>query len=157
MMHNWMELHMLGQEKTSEARRRTAALRLPDHGPPELRAGDSAGAGSRRSRRPALRLSPPRRGHASATTLILEQGEVLSLHLPGRSFRVACVAGRLWATVDRSPTDHVLAPGEAQTFRGRGTMVIQALRTATVRIELIARSTGLAGREFRLALRQLGE
>lgn len=109
MMNNWLELYMLGQVRTSEARRRTAAPRLLDRGPPELRAGDSSGAGSRRSRRPALPLSPPGRGHAA--TLILEEGEVLSLRLSGRSFRVACVAGRLWATVDRSPTDHVLAPG----------------------------------------------
>jgi len=71
---------------------------------------------------------------AAATTLILEKGEVLRLRLSGRSFRIACVAGSLWATVDRSPMDHLLAPGEAQTFHGRGIVVIQALRTATARI-----------------------
>ena len=70
-------------------------------------------------------------------TVILRKGEVLSLHLSGRPFRVACVAGLLWATVDRSAADHALAPGGVQTFRGRGTVVIQALRTATAHIELI--------------------
>ena len=70
-------------------------------------------------------------------TVILRKGEVLSLHLSGRPFRVACVAGLLWATVDRSAADHALAPGGAQTFRGRGTVVIQALRTATAHIELM--------------------
>jgi hypothetical protein len=71
----------------------------------------------------------------TAATLILEKGEVLTFRLPGRWIRIACVAGRLWATMDRSPTDHLLAPGEARTFGGRGTVVIQALRTATARIE----------------------
>ena len=120
--------------KKSEAQSRAVAPRLPDRTPQELRAGDSAGAGSRRSRRPALLQSPLRSGHTAAT-LILEKGQVLSLRLSGRPFRVACVSGRLWATVDRSPTDYLLVPGEAHTFRGRGTVVIQALRTATAHIE----------------------
>ena len=77
-------------------------------------------------------------GRTAAATLILEKEEVLSLRLSGRSLRVACVAGRLWATVDRSAQDHLLARGEARTFRGRGTLVIQALRTATARIQLLA-------------------
>ena len=79
------------------------------------------------------------------------------LRLSDRLFRVACVAGRLWATVDHSPTDHMLASGESQTFRGRGTVVIQALRTATARIELIARVKGLAGRELRRGVRPITE
>ncbi len=73
-----------------------------------------------------------------AATLILRQGEVLTLRLPGRPLRLACVAGRLWATTNRSAADHLLAPGEVRTFRGRGTLVVQALRIATVRIEPLA-------------------
>jgi hypothetical protein len=69
-----------------------------------------------------------------AATLILRQGEVLSLRLPGRPLRLACIAGRLWATTSRSAADHLLAPGEARTFRGRGILVVQALRIATLRI-----------------------
>lgn len=72
----------------------------------------------------------------TAATLILGQGEVLTLRLPGRPTRLACVAGRLWATTNRSGADHLLAPGEVRTFRGRGTLVVQALRIATARIEL---------------------
>jgi len=72
----------------------------------------------------------------TAATLILRQGEVLTLRLPGRPLRLACVAGRLWATTNRSAADHLLAPGEVRTFRGRGTVVVQALRIATARIEL---------------------
>ena len=102
MMHNWLELYLLGQERMAETRRRVATPHVP------------------RSFRGA--------------TLILGKGEVLSLRLPRRPFRVGCVAGRLWATADRSPVDHMLGPGEARTFRG-GTLVIQALKTSTTRID----------------------
>ena len=71
----------------------------------------------------------------NVATLVLEMGEVISLRLSGRPFRVACVTGRLWATVDGDVEDHVLLPGEERTFRGRGTVVIQALGTATARID----------------------
>ncbi len=67
--------------------------------------------------------------------LVLEKEEVLSLRLSGRPFRLACITGRLWATVDGSAQDHLLFPGQAREFRGRGKAVIQALRTATARIE----------------------
>ena len=73
----------------------------------------------------------------TAATLILRQGEVLTLRLSGRPLRLACVAGRLWATTNRSAADHLLAPGEVRTFRGRGTVVVQALRIATARVELV--------------------
>jgi hypothetical protein len=70
----------------------------------------------------------------TGATLVLEMGEVISLRLSGRSFRIACVTGRLWATVDEDVEDSVLLPGEERTFRGRGAVVIQALGTATVRV-----------------------
>ena len=77
-----------------------------------------------------------RRAAAPAgATLVLGKGEVISLQLSGRAFRVVCFTGRLWATVDGSAEDHVLVPGEARTFRGRGTVVIQALSTATARVD----------------------
>jgi hypothetical protein len=76
-----------------------------------------------------------------AATLILRQGEVLSLRLPGRPLRLACIAGRLWATTSRSAADHLLAPGEARTFRGRGILVVQALRIATLRIATLRIAT----------------
>jgi hypothetical protein len=80
----------------------------------------------------------------TAATLILGQGEVLTLRLSGRPLRLACVAGRLWATTNRSAADHLLAPGEVRTFRGRGTVVVQALRIATARIELAPVTRALA-------------
>ena len=77
-----------------------------------------------------------RRAAAQAgATLVLGKGEVISLRLYGRPFRVLCFTGRLWATVDGSAEDHVLVPREARTFRGRGTVVIQALSTATARVD----------------------
>jgi hypothetical protein len=79
-----------------------------------------------------------------AATLILRQGEVLSLRLPGRPLRLTCVAGRLWATTNRSAEDHLLAPGEARTFHGRGTVVVQALRIATARIQPLAAAADLS-------------
>jgi hypothetical protein len=71
----------------------------------------------------------------AGATLVLEMGEVISVRLSGRPFRVACVAGRLWATVDGDAEDHLLLPGEARTFRGRGTVVVQALRTTTALVD----------------------
>ena len=71
----------------------------------------------------------------TGATLTLEIGEVISLRLSGRPFRVACITGRLWATVDGDVEDYVLLPGEARTFRGRGTVVIQGLEAATARVD----------------------
>jgi hypothetical protein len=72
---------------------------------------------------------------ANGATRALEMGEVISVRLSDRPFRVACVTGLLWVTVDGDVEDHVLLPGEARTFRGHGTAVIQALRTATARVD----------------------
>jgi hypothetical protein len=68
-------------------------------------------------------------------TFVMERGEVLSIRVGRRPYRIACVAGRLWATMDGSTVDSVLVAGESLAYRGRGRVVIQALRTTTVRIE----------------------
>ncbi len=80
-----------------------------------------------------LRAAAPR--VPAAATLVLAKGEVVSLRASGRPLRVACVAGRLWATLDGSSQDHLLLPGQDKIFQGRGTVVIQALRTGTTRVE----------------------
>jgi hypothetical protein len=100
MTQSWIELFLLGQERVTDAIRRTTA--------PRSRAG---------------------------ATLVLREREVVRLRLTGWALRVACVAGRLWATVDGSTEDHLLLPGEARRFRGRGTVVVQALRPATARLD----------------------
>ena len=65
----------------------------------------------------------------------MERGEVLSIRVGRRPYRIACIAGRLWTTMDGSMVDLVLVPGESLAYRGRGKVVVQALRTATIRVE----------------------
>jgi hypothetical protein len=68
-------------------------------------------------------------------TIVLERGEVITIGTRGRPYRVSCIAGRLWTTIGGDPADAVLACGQSVTYRKRGRIVIEALRTATVRIE----------------------
>ena len=72
------------------------------------------------------------------STLVLAKGEIAPLRITGRACRVTCVAGRLWVTASGRREDAVLAPGEEATFNGKGRIVIEALRTATVRLEVRA-------------------
>jgi hypothetical protein len=65
---------------------------------------------------------------------IVSRGEVVSLRVRRGSSRLSCVAGRLWITADRDQKDILLLPGETAAFSG-GKLVIEALRTATVRLE----------------------
>ena len=70
------------------------------------------------------------------STLVLARGELATLRLRGRACRISCVTGRLWVTASGRREDSVLAPGGAVTFTGRGRIVVEALRTATVRLEI---------------------
>ncbi len=70
------------------------------------------------------------------STLVLARGELVSLRLRGRACRISCMAGRLWVTASERQEDSVLAPGEDVTFTGRGRIVVEALRTTTVRLEI---------------------
>jgi hypothetical protein len=72
------------------------------------------------------------------STFVLARGELASLRLRGRACRISCVAGKLWVTATGRPEDAVLIPGEQVTFTGRGTIVVEALRTATMRLEIYA-------------------
>ncbi len=67
-------------------------------------------------------------------TLVLARGELVSFRLMGRQCRVSCVAGRVWATASGRREDFVLVPGEQAVFAGRDMIVVEALRTATVRL-----------------------
>jgi hypothetical protein len=71
----------------------------------------------------------------NASTMVLARGELATLPLSGRACRVSCVAGRLWVTANGRREDFVLTPGENVTSTGRGRIVVEALRTATVRLE----------------------
>ena len=72
------------------------------------------------------------------STLVLARGELASVRLRGRKCRISCLAGKLWVTASGRREDPVLGPGEEATFTGRGTIVVEALRTATVRLEIQA-------------------
>ncbi len=130
-MHNWYEMYAFGREKTAELTRLAASIRM----------------GREASRRQSKAVEPARAVPAqelftaardaglARATFVMERGEVLSISVGRRPYRVSCVAGRLWATMDGSTVDTMLVAGESLAYRGRGKVVVQALRTATVRIE----------------------
>jgi hypothetical protein len=72
----------------------------------------------------------------SPSTFVLTRGELTTLRPGGRTCRISCVAGRLWVTTGGRREDSVLVPGEGIAVTGRGTVIVQALRTATVRLEV---------------------
>lgn len=80
----------------------------------------------------------PNRLVMNPLTLVLARGELAVLRLGGRKCRISCLAGRAWVTVSNSHEDWLLAPGNEASFAGRGTIVVEALRTATVRLEIDA-------------------
>ena len=80
-------------------------------------------------------LAPARDATGARATFVMERGAVLSIRVGRRPYRIACVAGKLWTTMDGSTVDTVLAAGESLAYRGKGKVVVQALRTATVRVE----------------------
>ena len=47
---------------------------------------------------------------------------------------VACDAGRIWITEERSPHDVWLAAGETVRLAGRGLAIVEAVAGSTVRI-----------------------
>ena len=72
----------------------------------------------------------------SPSTFVLTRGELTTLRPGSRTCRISCVAGRLWVTASGRSEDSLLAPGEGIAVTGRGTVIVQALRTATVRLEI---------------------
>jgi len=72
------------------------------------------------------------------STVVLARGEIASLQPRGLPCNISCVAGRLWVTAAGSREDSVLLPGQSMTLRGPGRIVVEALRTATVRFEVRA-------------------
>jgi hypothetical protein len=109
-MHNWMEIHVTAREKMADAIRSAEEAR---------RAGISKAG--RSERRPA--------------SLILARGEVVRIRVKRGILRVTCRTGRLWATSSLASADTLLAPEDSVTYGVRGTVVVEALRTATLRLE----------------------
>ncbi len=125
-MHNWVEFEYHCKERMADAlrwaenERRVRAVRR------------RAGAHRRETARRARMGREPR-----PATLVLARGELLSLKVGRRGLVLTCVAGRTWATTNRVSADVVLLPGQTAEFMDRGTVVIEALRTATVRIDCL--------------------
>ena len=117
-MRNWYEMYVFGSEKAfGVAGPSRTVSRAPQPMARDARPGQSTIVVSARA------------------TFVLQRDEVISIRARRRWYRVSCVAGRLWATIDEHHADTLLSAGESVTYRERGTIVIQALRTATVRIE----------------------
>jgi hypothetical protein len=126
-MRNWYEMYAFGRDKASDLADLSRSIRA-------VRKTNAA------RERPAtaatvVRLDRGRDAERAGATFVLQRDQVISIRARRRTYRVDCVAGMLWATIDGSPADSVLTAGASMTYQERGSIVIQALRTATVRIE----------------------
>ena len=134
-MRNWFEMQAYGRDRAAELTRLAASIRM-EREAARRSARAAAAAAALVARAPAEARFPTEREMKRArATFVMERGEVLSINVGNRPYSIACVAGRLWATIDGSTVDNVLVPGQALTYRGKGRVVIEALRTATVRVE----------------------
>jgi hypothetical protein len=129
-MRNWYEMQAYGRERMTELTRLAASIRTE-------RELSRAQVGAARASAAAKDAPTPtaRDMKRARATFVMERGEVLSIRVGSRPYLIACVAGRLWATMDGSTVDTVLLAGQSLAYKGKGKVVIQALRTATVRVE----------------------
>jgi hypothetical protein len=141
IMHNWYEMYVLGREKTSDLARNSESTRV------------ASGAHGSMAKSPEPSRVSQGAGSTAATTVVLQRHEVISIPARRRPYRVTCIAGRLWTTMDACPLDTVLLAGESVTYRDRGRIVIQAMRTATVRIECPSAARALVGSLLRFVFR----
>ena len=79
------------------------------------------------------------------STFVLARGELAALRSGGRECRVSCVAGRVWVTASGCREDVVLEPGNHVAYTRKGRIVVEALKTATVRVEIRAAAGQKAG------------
>jgi hypothetical protein len=123
-MHNWVAFEYLCKERIADALRWADNERLVQavRESARVRRGETA-------RRERMGREP------RPATLVLARGELLSVRVGRRGLALTCVAGRTWATTNRISADVILLPGQSAQFPDRGTVVIEALRTATIRIE----------------------
>ena len=121
-MRSWYETYVVGQQRVSAAMRRAEEHRRAA----SARRGRGERAGE--SLRVALRTT-------SRATVVLRRGDVVSLKVRARPYRITSEAGRLWVTGERSLQDRVLEAGQSELFEDWGKVVIEALGVATVTIE----------------------
>jgi hypothetical protein len=113
MRHNWFRMYVFGHKKVT------------------CHTGSIQAAHVAEQTRPVTAPSVL----SARATFVLQRNDLLSIRVRRRPYRIACIAGRLWTTVDNSFADTLLVAGETVTYHKSGKIVIQALRTATVRIE----------------------
>ncbi len=126
MYHNWYEQYRVAKQVQKDLYRQADEARLGD-----------AARKSRKEEKKHARQSKPATTtifNASAT-FVLQRNEVISIRVHRRPYRITCVAGRLWTTTDGSPADTILIGGETIAYCKKGKIVVQSLRTSTVRVE----------------------
>ncbi len=69
-------------------------------------------------------------------TVVFARGELASLRVARRPVCISCLAGEVWVTASRCREDWILAAGSEVTLTGCGKIVVQALRRATVRVNV---------------------
>lgn len=77
------------------------------------------------------------RWRRNPSIIALPRGELVSFPSGGKPCRITCMAGRLWVTASGRAADSTLEAGEEVTIGGRGTIVVEALRSASVRLEIV--------------------
>jgi hypothetical protein len=125
-MHNWLEFEYRCRERVTDALRWAEGERL----------ARAARRSERDRRNETTRRARLGRG-PRPMTVVLARGDLLTVKVGRRGLALACVAGRTWATTSRGGADIVLLAGQSASFPDRGTVVIEALRTTTIRIECL--------------------
>ncbi len=83
------------------------------------------------------------------STMVIEPHRPVSINPRGLMCRVWCITGRLWVTAGGSAEDWLLAAGDQACFCGGGMVVIEALRTSTIRVEAVTgRNAAAAARRI---------
>ncbi len=137
MYHNWYELSMVAKQVQKNLYRQADEARLVD--------------AARKTRKEEKRRARQATTVVSAfATFVLQRNEVISIRVPRRSYRISCITGRLWTTINDSPADTILVAGETTTYCKSGKIVVQALRVATVRIECPSPSPASPGLSIRM-------
>ena len=90
MYHNWYELSMVAKQVQKNLYRQADEARLVD--------------AARKTRKEEKRRARQATTVVSAfATFVLQRNEVISIRVPRRSYRISCITGRLWTTINDSP------------------------------------------------------
>ncbi|HUI70845.1 MAG TPA: DUF2917 domain-containing protein [Spirochaetia bacterium] len=79
---------------------------------------------------------------SNTMTFALAKGQLVSFPIKKAPLTIACVSGRLWATIDGSALDYIVGQGENISLTRRGTVVVQALYPASFHVATAASAQG---------------